>query len=756
MAKINVKVDVGQEGQSRFVNKTIDVPDNYRFLNSHAIDQNQFEQLQKMPENMRGMAMVGQRSIQNPSGTMQSAATDYQFALRAEGVKPQDFASSSAQEYHKRKASSNFGKFMPLRPAFHQAEIAAKNLEQSGQAEMFGAGAGAIPFGLGGVAALGFGKLTQLGIGAASHQLTRMGVGELTKKIVGYGLGSIALGHYGYETYKHGGPLSGLRQGNLNFASGFEAISDLTLTKDLFKGAAGIAKGFMGGKGPDKLPSVGANGSEGFSLQRWVNSATKNLRNFDPSNPQSFNPKKSIPGFKPEVVPGKDPNATAYVKVPSAKTGKGGNIGKIYEGVFGKSTPTTAWHEIMHLFQGAEDVMMGAFGGDRFKNVRNSANQLTKLFPEILQKITGNKAYANMHPENLLKEVEAFAGGFFKGGARTTKEGMKLNPVEQIIKNKLGVDPKTAEQFASWGQSRIQQFKNQQRSIGMGYLKGYSKDELRIAKSQLEKTIAHGEERGVNVDMWKNRLKEIENFQSTGEIPKNEGPRRVRGIERREPPFGGAGGEGGGGTAVLDAPPKVDTTVKPPITQKPQTQTKPKTETKPQTETEAPVKPEIEAPPVAPETPPKAPEKPIEAPQQPKPNVVPKPPQEVPTKPKPIDEVKPKAEPEVKPKEEAKPNAEPEGEIKPKDEAKAKPEVKPGVEKVPEKVPEKIPAKPIAPPKVLPPPVGNRFEDIQQIEYGFYEMGGYWLPAAPSFHAGQWATPAYIINSGRLEYNVDE
>ena len=530
--------------------KQIEVPDDFLFVQNSNVTAEEFGQLQAMPEADRGMAIVGSKSIQNPGGTMLSAAQDYRSALRSQGIPKQNYRETAFDEFSKRQFAQNAGKNIPLREAFHPAQQQAREMQTGGALDALGLGSGLLSFGTGSLAAFGLGKLGQAGIGLAAKQLTKWGVGQGAQKALGYTAGLGFLGHYGYETYKQGGPFSRLRKGEISFSSGLEAAGDALLAGDLFKGASNVFKGFMGGKGPDKLPSVGANGSEGFSLQRWVNSATKNLRNFNPSNPQSFDPKKSIPGFKPEVVPGKDPNATAYVKVPSAETGKGGNIGRIYEGIFGKSTPTTAWHEIMHLFQGAEDVMMGAFGGDRFKNVRNSANQLTKLFPEILQKITGNKAYANMHPENLLKEVEAFAGGFFKGGARTTKEGMKLNSVEQIIKNKLGVDPKTAEQFASWGQSRIQQFKNQQRSIGMGYLKGYSKDELRIAKSQLEKTIAHGEERGVNVDMWKNRLKEIENFQSTGEIPKNEGPRRVRGIERREPPFGGAGGEGGGGTAT--------------------------------------------------------------------------------------------------------------------------------------------------------------------------------------------------------------
>ena len=35
------------------------------------------------------------------------------------------------------------------------------------------------------------------------------------------------------------------------------------------------------------------------------------------------------------------------------------------------------------------------------------------------------------------------------------------------------------------------------------------------------------------------------------------------------------------------------------------------------------------------------------------------------------------------------------------------------------------------------------------------KSAGYWLPVAPSFHSGQWAYPGYIIDSGRLDYNVD-
>jgi hypothetical protein len=744
MAKINVKVDVGQEGQSRFVNKTIDVPDNYRFLNSHAIDQNQFEQLQKMPENMRGMAMVGQRSIQNPSGTMQSAATDYQLALRSQGVKPQDFAGFSAQEYHKRKASSNFGNFMPLRPAFHQADVAAKDLEQSGQAEMFGAGAGAIPFGLGGVAALGFGKLTQLGIGAASRQLTRMGVGELTKKIGGYGLGSIALGHYGYETYKHGGPLSGLRQGNLNFASGFEAISDLTLTKDLFKGAAGIAKGFFGKKTPSVDAAGKSAGAEGpWDAQRWVNSLNKKMREM------------GIPGFQPKVEQGKlYPGAAGYVNRKEP-----GTIFKTFQNVF---TGEHAYHEGFHLKQNQEELILESLGkaGEAVGRVAESAGKIGQMVPGLRKAIQENPLYKGRDPHSINREMEAYGAGVYGSDfLRSKPRQFNLSPAGKMISKAIGISDDTAKEFMRWGAKRYTQLVQTQKNIGMGGLKSYSKEELSAAKKKLIDVVDLGKKKGINVESLENRLKEIDEFQKTGKVPDAEGPRRVRGEERKEPDFGkpypfeGEGG-GGGGTATLEAPPKAKETVK----TKPQTEAKPQTETKPKTEVEKEVKPDTEAPSKTdtekpPKTDTEAPSKTdTEAPTKPD---VKKPVETAPkTDQKPA--IGPKVAPRTKPKTEPKPEVEVEPEVDVKPDVKNKPKLgnafrpedKPGIRIPPPPPPVKI--------EPVVPPVKNRFEDIQQIEYGFFEMGGYWLPAAPSFHAGQWATPAYIINSGRLEYNVDE
>ena len=149
-----------------------------------------------------------------------------------------------------------------------------------------------------------------------------------------------------------------------------------------------------------------------------------------------------------------------------------------------------------------------------------------------------------------------------------------------------------------------------------------------------------------------------------------------------------------------------------------------------------------------------------------------KPPEIIPPEVKPpevIPEVKPpEVIPEVKPPEVKPPEVVPE--VKPPEPVPVpivpvpdapgvppRPEIiagvpRPGPRIQPGRVPLPVPALPIP---LVPGPKPKRTTPTDIDFPGFDKSAGYWLPVAPSFHSGQWAYPGYIIDSGRLDYNVD-
>jgi len=847
MAKINVKVDVGQEGQSRFVNKTIDVPDNYRFLNSHAIDQNQFEQLQKMPENMRGMAMVGQRSIQNPGGTMQSAATDYQLALRSQGVKPQDFAGFSAQEYHKRKASSNFGNFMPLRPAFHQADVAAKGLEQAGQIEMFGAAVNAIPFGAGALAALGVGRLLQVG-GSALGRAVGLSAGA--RNIAGKAIGGLMTTGWAASTYYHGGPLSRARQGDMGFMSGFEAAGDVAGIGSIGRGALNVGRGvlnqfalnsparvWMRGNvlipneiippSPNRYSGSSSAYSDWMATQspkgtRYNPTYQTGIGNKNPSNVPALgykgpdsSPSESIGFGSGPLKPGEAmQRAAETAKIIKDKFGidltqilggkgftpgdefKFGDSQQIYKpkpntsGFFSTQDPTniylnnrgvgpqTAAHEAGHaldyLMRVANAVLFKRpfkYGDKKSVSSYASEDEGT-WFNTFSKKVLAQPGVKESLQASGYKESKYAAEGFARGFADLVTGSLPPS-LKNAGETAMGHARNTLYKFGFAGGLESNSVADHRQIVDniKELIKATDNPETIVS---LERHLREVEDVYYGANGYNLGIPEEPSIPAPSSPtpapaptaptpaapkpaptpqapptapppPKTPPPQAQKAPQPQQTgpaPFADPKDLG----SVPIAPPSVGELM--PIPPKPTTSTVPSTGPLPSVPGGAVPGPAATPKPNKTETITPKPSNtplPIPAPPIPASDPTPKPIQD--HIPEPIDVPKPNEVPKPVEVEVPKPNDVP----KPVEIEVPKPQ------EVPKPVEIKKPNRvKIQDPKPKVPPVGNRFEDIQQIEYGFYEMGGYWLPAAPSFHAGQWATPAYIINSGRLEYNVDE
>jgi hypothetical protein len=784
MAKINVRVDVGQGEMTRFVNKTIDVSDNFRFLNNHSLDQNQFEQLQGMPESNRGMAIVGQRSIQNPGGTMQSAATDYSLFLRSQGVNPQNFSQAAKEEYDKRIFAGNTGKFIPLRPAFHQADVDAKRLEAEGQRGIMGVAANAIPFGLGVGAAFGIGKLVQFGGGLAAKGLARIGVGETARTIMGRTLGAGMTGAWGYGMYQQGGPLARIRQGDFGFMSGLEAAGDITGIGAIGRGALGVGRGvlnqfalnsplrmWMRGNVmlPNEIIPAPKNRFSGTSeaYSDWMASQSPKGPRYKPTYQTGIG-YKGPSNISESVGAGGPPLGSGGPEAEAAKTaeiikkqfgiditkilgGKGFLPGEPYPfGDIDKSIkikpttngffssldpfniylrksgigPQTAAHETGHLLDyltnTVESILSGkglAFGYKKGQGQSiYKSDQPGSLFNILSQKALTPQVIARLDLSGYKQSkyaAEGFARGFADvlGGAASPDVKKAAEAAMQHAKSILGKVGMTEDVGAIPKQQHEEIIDNIEKIIGA------TSDPA--TKAKLEQHLKD--------------VQEVFAGQMTSPVPPAPQPQKIPQPQQGGPkPFADPKDFG----QVPEVPPGLGELV--PVQPAPFPNPAIKPANGIPNQGVVPVQPpEPNIGPIIQGGAAPNPVQPVPMPELPMPGPdgqpVPRPaeipaPVEAP-KPAPVDVQQPK--PAEVPEPQPQPQPQP---VQP-----AKP--------APVKVKDKEP--------VIPPVARPRFGDSQQEDYGFLEMGGFWLPAAPSVHTGQWATPAYIIDSGRLEYNVD-
>jgi len=247
MAEIRVKVIPSGGEVSSVWNTRIEVPDNYRFVNGATLSQSQFNELQGMPVADRGLAIVG-GAVTRQSGTAQgpkSALNDYRILMRRDGVSANMQSQQAASDWHRSNQSGATG--TPFqRTDVHGADAEASQMYTSGMIGIAGGGMSLVGFGVAGLAIRGLAT----GVGAL---VGRMGASAAasaaTKKGVEYGAGLIFGGMYIGEAIKTGGanvtdPYKGKASDQAGALStltgglwGLTGLPDIPLPAALAKGA---------------------------------------------------------------------------------------------------------------------------------------------------------------------------------------------------------------------------------------------------------------------------------------------------------------------------------------------------------------------------------------------------------------------------------------------------------------------------------------------------------------------------------------
>ena len=339
MAKINIRV-AGSSNEYgvtiSYQTRQIEVPDGYRFANNTVLSQTEFTQLESVPFQHRGLAIVGRDSIQTQGG-MDNAWKDYKGHLQSRGVSEKDQAAAAFDEWNARISARVRGVELPKTPPRHQAETEAAQMKMAGFGGIFGAGVSVVGFGVAGLAIRGLAT----GVGALAVRLgASKAAGEIAKSTVQYGAGAIFAGQYGLDLWKTGGksftdPLQGKASDKAGALStltgglwGMTGLPDIPLPAALAKGAntaSGILAPalFLGllpwGRGGKKGGKEGRQGSEkggGSPLMLMYTgesfrSASKAIREFmetvemtpegkwQPKDPKKKRP-FVLPGQKPE------------------------------------------------------------------------------------------------------------------------------------------------------------------------------------------------------------------------------------------------------------------------------------------------------------------------------------------------------------------------------------------------------------------------------------------------------------------------
>ena len=874
MAEIQVKVQAKQAASSRggfsfssdvTFRQTLQVPDNYLFLQGTTLSHTQFEELQRMPVADRGLAIVGGRVTLQEGKTRgaQESLNDYKILMRKGNV-PENEQSEMAH-YHWSLYNRPGGLQRP-RINVHSADAQARQEHTAGSAEVLGALLGGVGLGVGSVAIKGVGK----GIAwlAAKEAARRAAI----EKGVEWTAGAGFAGMFGYHTATSMGEnIIGPWVGKVSDKAGLFS----TLSGGMYPGpdiplSSGLATGanrFMGMVAPLLI------GAWGKSLFKGGSKGKLNENDMIPSESgaNKNDEAKSSQSFVIGILKSFGLDATTLAKIIEQPAGSDGK-----PRVFSRPLePGTSYFRGIKPFKEALAHEMGHHLDAITKGVGRAAGNLIsgigQLAPNLIKAIKEGYGERVKNPENLDKEIFAF--GFSK----------PFNPLSRIgkaFKDAFG-DPKVAELLGDSIQSVISAAKE----MGYGFLRGRSVSEVKGMREKLSQKIKEIEAAKGDAANLKERLAELDRFiesdgqtlpksEASFEIDTNEGlysgkniadPRNTPGVVRpyaeRElaaalgalgvgfkikgtdnyrsmfkkgafdfveemvrslfkslTMFGSAKGKGGNVEKIIDLAEQYKQAISegtPESLARAEAIRAKAAELANKMERGEQViegefglidpterngkQPTSPAEGVDPETPPfegwRPPEE--EGDGGGGTSVITKP-----VKPKVKTKKETKETPVPVPKEDPKEVAPPEAPPEPKVDSppvEANPEVKPP-EVVPEVVPEVKPPKPVPAPEVVPEvvPVPDAPEVIPRPEIiagvpkpkpepkiklkrvpippliatlttlkpklttptdidfpGFDKSAGYWLPVAPSFHSGQWAYPGYIIDSGRLDYNVD-
>ena len=800
MAKINVRVAKAVEGgrgsvSNHYVDQKIDVPDDFRFLHNAKINENLLSELQKAPVSDRGYAIVASMSMTR-SGEKNASelAENYKKLLAAQGAKPSQFKEMAANEWDVRQKAINYQGMrdpnklrqhisgVPIQPyakraGYNQAYSSASKDLTSGTLDI----SGALGFAAGGASAIGLGRLAAPLIGRLP---------ALAQSAIGVA----GAGFMGHNMWQNKGPFGLLRKEGASFSSGFEFAGEALGIAGLPSAIRGFGQGASDALGLTGKHLTGLNSTlrtwmrGGTSLPSEVIPAPKNRFSGTSEAYSNWMASQSPKGtrYKPtyqtgigykgpsniseSVGTGGSPLGSGGAETEAAKTaeiikkqfgiditkiigGKGFLPGEPYPfGGIDKSikikpstvgffssldplniylrksgiNPETPAHETGHLLDyltnTVESILSGkglAFGYKKGQGQSiYKSDQPGSLFNILSQKALTPQVIARLDLSGY-KQSKYASEGFARGFA-------------DVLGGAASPDVKKAAEAA------MQHAKSILGKVGMTEdVASASKDQHGPIIENIKKIINVTDDPATKAKL-EQHLKDVEEVfagQMTSPVPPAPQPQKIPQPQQGGPkPFADPKDFG----QVPEVPPGLGELVPVNPVPFPNPAIKPANGTPPQGV--APVQfPEPNIGPTIQGGAAPNPVQPVPMPDlpMPGPNRQPAPkPVKIPVpanvqQPKPIDVQQPKPAEVPEPQPQPKPQP-----------------VKP-VNPPPVKVKEPIPA-----PNV--PPVRNPFGDIEQVDYGFFEMGGYWLPAAPSFHAGQWATPAYIINSGRLEYNVDQ
>ena len=330
-----------REGYTPSRQDTLEVPDNFLFVQGASLTQGQFSDLQRMPFADRGLAIVAGATT-HQSGVArgpQAALNDYRTLMRRHNVPAHAQHETAMSDWHNYNRGLAIGK--PFgRTDVHGADAEAGVMHNAGVTGIAGAALSGVGFGVAGLAIRG----VATGVGALAVRLgASKAAGELAKSAVQYGAGAIFAGQYGLDALRTKGesvigPWAGRASDKAGALStitgglwGMTGLPDIPLPPDMAKGAnvaAGILApamflGFLPwGRGGKKGGKEGKQGSEkggGSPLMLMYTgesfrSASKAIREFmetvemtpegkwqpkDPKKKQLF----LLPGQKPEQDP---------------------------------------------------------------------------------------------------------------------------------------------------------------------------------------------------------------------------------------------------------------------------------------------------------------------------------------------------------------------------------------------------------------------------------------------------------------------
>ena len=254
--------------------QTLQVPDDYLFLQGSTLGNTQFQELQRMPVGDRGLAIVGGRvTIQegavsrnpwtgNRIGTSgaQEALNDYKILMRRHNV-PANMQSQRAM--HDFSLYNRAHGVQRPRINVHSADAQARQEYTAGSEEIFGALLGGVGFGVGSLAIKGVGK----GIAwlAAKEAARRAAI----EKGVEWTAGAGFAGMFGYHTAVSGGKnITDPWVGKVSDQAGLFS----TLSGGMYPGpdiplSSGLATGanrFMGMVTPFAIAMMGKQGWKEF------------------------------------------------------------------------------------------------------------------------------------------------------------------------------------------------------------------------------------------------------------------------------------------------------------------------------------------------------------------------------------------------------------------------------------------------------------------------------------------------------------